>query len=128
MSTKYDTYLDMLVHPGGRGNTNSPLVAVTTVVLTSAPSVSGPPPLHHSLLPGPTVTTLACLGRQVIPSARMEALMQHYQAAGFLKEVSRLTASPRRPSSNRMCDDGWLRFAYWAPVQRIDPFGPQLLK
>ena len=38
----------------------------------------------------------------------MEALMQHYQAAGFSKEVSKLAAAPRRPSSNRMYDDRWL--------------------
>ena len=31
--------------------------------------------------------------RQVIPSAHMESLMQHYQAAGFSKEVSRLAAA-----------------------------------
>ena len=30
------------------------------------------------------------------------SLMQHYQAAEFSKEVSRLAAAPRRPSTNRM--------------------------
>ena len=34
------------------------------------------------------VTTGLYLKRQVIPSARMEALMQHYKAAGFSREVS----------------------------------------
>ena len=61
-------------YPLGRGNSNSPLVAVTTVVPTSTP-VCGLPS-HHSILPGPTVTTGICLGWQVIPFARMEALMQ----------------------------------------------------
>ena len=84
MSTKYDTYLDIQVHPRGRGNTDSPLVAVTTVVLTSAPSVSGPS-LHHSPLPGLTVTTGACFGRQVIPSARMEALMPALPSSRIFK-------------------------------------------
>ena len=47
-------------HPGGRSDTNSPLVAVTTVVSTSTTSLCGPPS-HHSVLTGPTVTTgLAC--------------------------------------------------------------------
>ena len=37
------------------------------------------------------VTTGVCLhglGRQVVPSAHMKALMQHCQAAGFSKEVT----------------------------------------
>ena len=60
------------------------------------------PPSHHSVPPRPTVTTRVCLGWQVVPSARLEALMQHYQAAGFSKEGSRLAASRRKPSTNRM--------------------------
>ena len=89
-------------HSGGRSDTNSPLVAITTMV--STPTMCGPP----SLLPislRPTVTTGICLERQVIQSAHMQALMQHYQAAGFSKEVSKLAATPRRPSTNKMCDD-----------------------
>ena len=35
--------------------------------------------------------------------------MQYYQAAGFLKR-SLDSAAPRRPSTNRMYDDWWLRF------------------
>ena len=101
VSPARQTYSETLVHPGGRGNTKSPLVAVTTVVSTSAPSVCGPP-WHHSLPPGPTVTIGACLRWQIVPSASMEALMQHYQAAGFSKEFSRFAAAPRRPSTNRM--------------------------
>ena len=70
------------------------------------------------------VTTGLYLERQVIPSARMEALMQHYQAAGFSKEVSRLATAPRRPSTKRMYDDRWLRFANWATGKGFDPLGP----
>ena len=44
--------------------------------------------------------------------------------AGFSKEVSRLTAAPRRPSTNRMYDDRWLCFSHWAAGQGIDPLGP----
>ena len=40
---------------------------------------------HPRIIPGPTVTTGACLGWQVVPFACMEALMQHYQVAGFTK-------------------------------------------
>ena len=56
----------------------------------------------------------------------MEALMQYYQAAGFSREVSKLTAAPtcRRPSTNRMYDDRWLRFTNWARGRGFDPFGP----
>ena len=78
------------------------LVAVTTVISTLATTVCGPP-LILSVPLTFTVTTL-CLEQQVVPSACMEALMQHYmyQAAGFSKEVSRLAAAPRRTSANRM--------------------------
>ena len=64
-------------------------------------------------------------GPEVVPSARMEALMQHYQAVGFSEEVSRLTAAPRRASTNRMYDDRWLCFAYWAAEQGIAPTAAQ---
>ena len=104
-------------HPGRRSDTNSPLVAVTTMVSTSTTSVCGPPSLL-SVLPRPTVTTGICLGGQIISSARIVALMQHCQAAGFSKEVSRLAAAPRRPSTNRMYDDRWLRLAHWAARTR----------
>ena len=65
-----------------------------------------------------------CLNWQIVPSKYLEALMQHYQAAGFFEEVSRLAAAPRRPSTNRVYDDRWLRFAHWAAGQGIDPLGP----
>ena len=64
------------------------------------------------------------LRRKVIPSARMEALMRHYKAAGFSDEVSRLAAAPRRPSTNRMYDVRWCRFTRWAAGQGIDPLNP----
>ena len=82
------------------------------------------PSSYHSIPPGPTVTTGVCLGRQVVTSARMEALMQQYQAAGFSKEVSRHVEPPRRPSTNRLYDDRWLHFVHWAAGQGIDPLGP----
>ena len=50
--------------------------------------------------------------------------MKHYQAAGFSKEVSKLTAAPRRPYTNRMYDDRWLRFTNWATQKGFDPLGP----
>ena len=54
----------------------------------------------------------------------LEALTQHFQAAGFPEEVSRLTAAPRRAYTNRMYDERWLRFAHWAAAQGFDPLGP----
>ena len=54
----------------------------------------------------------------------MKALLQHYQAARFLKEVSKLTAAPRRPSMNRIYDDRWLHFPNWATGKGLDPLGP----
>ena len=62
--------------------------------------------------------------RTVIPSARMEALMRHYKAADFSDEVSRLAAAPRRPSTNCMYDDRWLRFTRWATGQGLDVLNP----
>ena len=50
--------------------------------------------------------------------------MRHYKAAGFSDEVSRLAAAPRRPSTNRMYDDRWCRFARWAAGQGVDPLNP----
>ena len=110
-------------HPDGRSNTNRPLVAVTTVVSTPATTEFGSS-MILSVPQRPVVTTGLHLEQQVVPSARMEALMQNYQAAGFSKEVSKLAAAPRRPSTNRMYDDMWLRFANWATGKGFDPFGP----
>ena len=103
---------EVTVHPCGRGDSRSPLVAVSTVVSTPTMSLCGTPvnspiPSRSSVPAGPEVH----LRRKVIPSARMEALMRHYKAAGFSDEVSRLAAAPRRPSTNRMYDDRWCRFA-----------------
>ena len=64
------------------------------------------------------------LGRKVVPSACMEALMRHYKAAGFSDEVSRLEEAPRRPSTNHMYDDRWLRFTHWAARKKYDPLNP----
>ena len=94
---------EITVHSSGRGDPCSPLVAVSTVVPTPTTSLCGTPvvspiPSRSSVSAGPEVH----LGRKVIPSARMEALMRHYKAAGFSDEVSRLAAAPRRPSTNRM--------------------------
>ena len=50
--------------------------------------------------------------------------MQHYKAAGFSDEVSRLAAATRRPSTNRMYDDRWRRFTRWAAGQGFDPLDP----
>ena len=113
------------VHSGGGGDTCSPLVAVSVVVSTSTTSLcrtpaSTPLPSGSSVPAGSEVH----LRRKAVPSARMEALMRHYKAAGFSDEVSRLTAAPRRPSTNRMYDDRWCRFVRWAAGQGFDPLDP----
>ena len=95
-------------YPDEQGDTHRPLLAVTTVVSTPATTECGSPTIL-SVPQRPVVTKGRYLQRQVIPSARMEALMQHYQAAGFSKKVCRLAAAPRRPSTNIMYDDRWLR-------------------
>ena len=118
----HQSHSEAPVHPGGRGNSHSPLVAESVVVSTPTSSLCGTPPglslpSRSSVPAGSEVR----LGRKVVPSARMEALMRHYKAAGFSDEVSRLAAATRRPSTNRMYDDRWLRFARWAAGQGFDP-------
>ena len=110
-------------HPDGRGDTHRPLVAVTTVVVSTPATIEcGSPATIFSVPQRPFVTTGLYLKGQVIPSARIEALMQHYQAAGFSREVSKFAAAPtcRRPSTNRMYDDRWLRFTTWATGRGFD--------
>ena len=119
------SHAETAVHSGGGGDSCSPLVAVSVVVSTSTTSLCGTPsssplPSGSSVPAGSEVH----LRRKVIPSARMEALMRHYKAAGFSDEVSRLAAAPRRPSTNRMYDDRWRRFARWAARQGFDPLDP----
>ena len=112
------------VHPGGRSNSRSPLVAETVMVFHTyfvfvwiTPVLSLP---SRSSVPAGLEV---CLGRKVVLSARMEALMRHYKAAGF-SEVSRLAAAPKTPSTNRMYDDWWLRFAPWPAGQGFDTLDP----
>ena len=97
----------------------------SAVVSTFTSSVCGTPvssslPSRSSVPAGPEVH----LRWNVVPSARIEAPMRHYKAAGFSDEVSRLAPAPRRPSTNRMYDDRWLRFAQWAAGQGFDPLDP----
>ena len=96
-------HAEATVHSGGGGDPCSPLVAVSVVISTSTTSLCGTPPgsplpSGSSVPAGPEVH----LRRKVVPSARMEALMRHYKAAGFSDEVSRLAAAPRRPSTSKM--------------------------
>ena len=125
-SRAQQSYSETTVHTRGRGNSYSPLVTETVVVSTPTSSLCGPSVIL-SIPPRSSVTTGSeiCLGQNVVPSARMEALVRHYKAAGFSDEVSRLAAAPWRPSTNRMYDDRWLRFTRWAAGQGFDP---QLLK
>ena len=51
----------------------------------------------------------------------MEALLQHYKAAGFSDEVYRLAAAPGRPSTKCMYDDRWLHFSDWTTRGGFDP-------
>ena len=72
------------IHSGGGGDSRSPLMAISVVVSTSTTSLCGTPsssplPSGSSVPAGSEVH----LRRKVVPSARMEALMRHYKAAGF---------------------------------------------
>ena len=89
VSPAQQSHSETMDHIGGRSDINSP----------HWPSQPWFPHLLNSVLLGPTVTAGVCLGWQVMPYACMEALMQHYQAAAFSKDVSSLAAVPRRPST-----------------------------
>ena len=117
VSPAQQSHSDTQDHPDGRGDTHHPWW----------PSHPWFPHLLRlsvdlSVLQRPFVTTGLYLKRKVIPSTRMEALMQHYQAAGFSREVSKFAAAPtcRRPSTNRMYHDRWLRFTTWATGRGFD--------
>ena len=75
------------------------MVAMSAVVSAPDPTVCG----STSFSPvssRPAASTRLHLGRDVVPSVRMKALMQHFQAAGFSEEVSRLMAAPRGSPDN----------------------------
>ena len=111
------------VDTGGRSDSDSPLVAKTVMVSTPTSSLYGPPtvlPLspRSSVTPGSEIH----LRQKVVLSARIEGYRATLiKAAGFSDEVSRLAAAPRRPSTNRIYDDQWLRFTRWATGQGFDP-------
>ena len=125
ISPAQQSHSEAQAHPDSRGDPRSPLVAESVVASTPTTSLCGTSS-SFSLSTRSSVPagSEVCLGRKVVPSARMEALMRHYKAAGFSDEVSMLAAAPRRPSTNRMYDDRWLRFARWAAGQGFDPLDP----
>ena len=78
------SHLETSIHSGGRGSSHSPLVAEPIVVSTPTTSLCGTPP-SSSLPSGSSVPAgpEICLRWKVVPSARMEAVMRHYKAAGL---------------------------------------------
>ena len=91
------------------------------MVSTSTSSLCGPPSLL-SIQPGPIVTTGICLGWQVV--CMLGGSHATVPNSRIFKEVSRLLATPRRPSTYRVYNNRWLRFAHWTTGQEIDPLGP----
>ena len=87
------------VDSDSRGDPHCPMVATTTVVSTSE-SVLCRLTMVSALSYGPSLTARSCHGRQKIPSARMEDLLQHLQTEGFSEEFSKLAAAPRRLTTN----------------------------
>ena len=74
--TAQQSHSEATIHQGGRGSSHSPLVAESVMVSTPTSSLCGTPPglslpSGSSVPPGSEV----CLGRKVVPSARIEALM-----------------------------------------------------
>ena len=102
-------------HPDRRSDTHHPLVAVTTVVSTPATIECGSPATILSVPQRPFVTTGLYLKRQVVPSARIGGSYAALPSSRILSEVSKFATAPtcRRPCTNRMYDDRWLRFTTW---------------
>ena len=111
ISPAQQSHLEAQDHSGGRGDTHSPLVVVTTMV--SRDSFSTAETCCHNRDIPPAASGTICMH---------EGLVQHYQAAGLSSEVSKLAAAPGRPSTNGMYEDRWLRFSNWATG--VDPLGP----
>ena len=93
------SHLETTCHPGLQDNSNCPMVADTALVPTPVSIVCGL--LHHSILLRSTLATMIHLRPKVVPSILMEALVQHYEAAGFSEEVSRLAIAPVNKSHER---------------------------
>ena len=85
-------------HPAGRSHSDSPLVAVSSVVSTSGSAMCRSAAVS-ALLSDHGDSARSSLGWEAAPSTCLEALMQHFQPEG-LEEVSRLAAAPRRLSTN----------------------------
>ena len=62
------------------------------------------------------------VGWQVVPSACMEPLMQHFQAAGFQKRSLDSQQLLEVPPQTECMTTGC--FAHWAAGQGFDPLGP----
>ena len=60
---------------------------------------------NHSIPLRSAITAELHLRWKVVPSARMKAHMQHYQAAKGVSRLATAPTAPRRPSTNRMYDD-----------------------
>ena len=82
-----------------RSHSDSPLVAISAVVSAYDPAVCYRTPITAIET---AILTRSHLRLEGVPSACMEAVMQHFQAAGISEEVPGVTAAPRRHSSNCM--------------------------
>ena len=103
--------------PGGHHNRAS----------TSTTSLCGPPSLL-SVQPGPSVTTGICLGWQVLPSACLDSLMQHYQTAGFLRRSLDLWQPLEDPQHTECTTTGGLASLTGPQDKELISLVPQLLK
>ena len=111
-------------HTGGRGNSDSPLVAETVVVSTPTSSLCGPSAVL-SIPPRSSVSTGSeiCLGKLYrLPASRLLCDTTKQQA--FQTRSLGLPQHLGRPSTNCMYDDRWLCFTRWAVGQGFDPLSP----
>ena len=107
-------------HPDGRGDTHRPLVAVTTMVSTPAMIECGSP---ATILSVPQRDLLSQQG--YISSGKLYHLHAWRLLCSTTKQQDfqeRFAAAPtcRRPSTNRMYNDRWLRFTTWATGRGFD--------
>ena len=74
------------------------------------------------------VTTGICLGWQVVPSACLEALMQHYQTAGFSRRSLDLWQPLKDPQHTECATTGGFTWLTGPQDKELISLVPQLLK
>ena len=111
------SHSETMCHPGGRGDSNKPLVS--TVVPTPASTLCGPPTLFY-IPPRSVVTTGFISDGKSYHLHALRFSSSIIKQQDFQKKYLGLLRATRRPSAIRMYDDRWICFIHWAAGQGFD--------